>query len=147
MFDLAKKKRAGTQKIREGGGTHYLGFAQNNTVFTPQLFNQLNGMHVRPFCFATRKTFCTNQATNKSILEERCVVLCVEEWGNIKSSSPLPILSLLDVLNNSQTLFMSETNLTVGNELASKHPDTDTKRKLQTAATESKKHVDPIRNS
>ena len=87
------------------------------------------------------------QPTNKSNLEERCVAFWVVEQGYIKSSTPLPLLSLLDVLNNSQTLFKSETNLTVGNELASKHPDTDTKRKLQNAAAVSKKHVDPIRNS
>ena len=104
-------------------------------------------MHESPLCFATTKKLCTNQATKKSILKERWVALWVVEQGNIKSSTPLPLLSLLDVLNNSQTLFKSETNLTVGNEVASKHPDTDTKRKLQTAATESKKHVDPIRNS
>ena len=56
-----------------------------------------------------------NQATNKLFLGVRCL------GGRVGLSKPPPhpTLSLLDVSNNSQTLFKSETNLTVGNELAS----------------------------
>ena len=63
-----------------------------------------------------------DKPVNKPIPVVRCLALWMVErdykYQKKNPPHPTPILSLLDVSNNSRTLLKSETNLTVGNEAA-----------------------------